>query len=154
MRAKMSTRRGSELEQPENSSSQMKRLKSWSSQLRGVKSRVHQVASAQLIRIIYLTPYNMKLAPIVVGGLGALAVFECTYAYPGMGATVPEIEQRIQTRQQATGYRRLPSTTRRQTAEPAHPNETVDSHEAGDPNEVEDPIDVECPRMQQKTSRS
>lgn len=153
MRAKMSTRRGSELEQPENSSSKMKRLKSWSSQLRGVKSRVHQLASAQLIRNIYLTPYNMKLAPIFVGGLGALAVFECTYAYPGMGATVPEIEQRIQTRQQAIGHRRLPSAAR-ETAEPAHPKEIVDSNEAGDSNEVEDPIDVECPRMQQKTSRS
>jgi hypothetical protein len=87
----------------------------------------------------------MKLSPIVVGGLGALTILECTYAYPGMGATVQEIKQTIQTRQRSSGFRRLPSTARRQTAKPADPNEIADPNEAEDPNETEDPTEVEDP---------
>lgn len=87
----------------------------------------------------------MKLSPIIVGGLGALTILECTYAYPGMGATVEKIKQRIQARQQSPGYRRLPSTARRQTAKPADPNEAAGLSEVEDPNEIEDPNEVEDP---------
>ncbi|KAF3032114.1 hypothetical protein E8E11_001735 [Didymella keratinophila] len=81
----------------------------------------------------------MKLSPIIVGALGALTILECTYAYPGMGATVQKIKQTIQTRQRSSGIRRLPSTARRQTAKPADPIEIADSNETEDPTEVEDP---------------
>lgn len=69
----------------------------------------------------------MKLSPIIVGGLGALAFIECTYAYPGMGATVDEIKQRLQDRQQASGTRRLSSNTRRQTAAAADAADVPDT---------------------------
>ncbi|XPS73442.1 Manganese peroxidase [Ascochyta lentis] len=78
----------------------------------------------------------MKISTIIVGGLGALTIFECTYAYPGMGATVRKVEKRVEGRQQRPGFRRLPSQIRRQTAEVEDP-ETPE-----DPNEVEDPADV------------
>ena len=81
----------------------------------------------------------MKLSPIVVGVLGALTILECTYASPGMGATVQEIKQTTQTRQRSSGFRRLPSTARRQTAKPADPNEIADPKESEDTTEVEDP---------------
>ncbi|KAF1932583.1 class II peroxidase [Didymella exigua CBS 183.55] len=78
----------------------------------------------------------MKLSLIVVAGLGALTVFECTYAYPGMGATVDEVKQRIQGRQQLSGHQRLASNARRQTTKVPDPNDTQD------PNAVEDVADA------------
>lgn len=72
----------------------------------------------------------MKLSPLIVGGLGAMCFLECTYAYPGMGSTVREIEQRVQERTQRPGFRRLPARNSRRQA-----TET----EAEDPNEVEGP---------------
>ena len=41
----------------------------------------------------------MKLSLIIVGGLGALTIFECVYAYPDMEATVRGIEQKVIERQ-------------------------------------------------------
>ncbi|KAJ8105192.1 hypothetical protein OPT61_g10327 [Boeremia exigua] len=86
----------------------------------------------------------MKLSQIVVGGLGAMTFFEATYAYPGMGSTVREIEQRVQDRQRRPGFRRVPSHSRRQATEVADPAEVEDPNEVEEPedeNEVEDPED-------------
>ncbi len=88
----------------------------------------------------------MKLSPIIVGGLGALTFFECTYAYPGMGSTVRQIEQRVQERQRRPGFRRVPAHSRRQTTETEveDPNEVEEPEdEAEDENEVEEPEDEE-----------
>jgi hypothetical protein len=48
----------------------------------------------------------MKLSSIIIGGLGALTILECTYAHPGMGAAVREVEQRVQEKQQRPEFRR------------------------------------------------
>ncbi|KAH6616336.1 heme peroxidase, partial [Boeremia exigua] len=48
----------------------------------------------------------MKISPIIVGGLGALTLIECTYAHPGMATTVREIEQRVK-RTVRPGFRLL-----------------------------------------------
>ncbi|KAJ4335420.1 hypothetical protein N0V95_008899 [Ascochyta clinopodiicola] len=77
----------------------------------------------------------MKLSHIIVGGLGALTIIECTYAYPGMDATVRAIEQRVEERQRRPGFQRLPSQVRRQTIGAADPEAPED------PNEVDDPAD-------------
>jgi hypothetical protein len=64
----------------------------------------------------------MKLSTIIIGGLGALTIIECTYAYSETGATVREIEQRLQERQGRPSFRRLPRTVRRQTTEVEDPD--------------------------------
>lgn len=75
----------------------------------------------------------MKLSSVIVGGLGVFTIFECTQAYPGMGATVRQIEQRVQERQQRPSSRRLTSHTRRQDTETDAPD-----GEDGPDGEVED----------------
>ena len=84
-----------------------------------------------------VTRHNMKLSSIVVGGLAALTIFECTYAYPGMGATGHGIKKGIQERQQMSGFRRLPSHARRETTK------TKNSTGVQGCNEVEDQIESE-----------
>ncbi|KAF3011079.1 hypothetical protein E8E13_011220 [Curvularia kusanoi] len=69
----------------------------------------------------------MKLSPIIVGGLGALTVFEFTYAHPGMASTIREIKERVQKRQERPGIRRLP---RGQAAKVANTNKAVDPNAA------------------------
>lgn len=89
----------------------------------------------------------MKLSMIVIGAISASTIFECTYAYPGMGSTIREIEERIQQRNYRTGFHRLP---KRQSAKIDNPNavdpiEAADPNAATDPNEVEDPNEAENP---------
>src|SRR5690242_8126922 len=78
----------------------------------------------------------MKLSPIIIGSLGALTFLECTYAYPGMGSTVREIEERVQERKVRPGFQRVPTHSRRQATEVVDPNEVEDEAE-----EVEDEAD-------------
>jgi hypothetical protein len=110
----------------------------------------------------------MKLSKIVIGAISASTIFECTYAYPGMGSTIREIEEKIQQRQYRPGFRRLPKRQPAKVADPnkvdnpnaadpveaadpnapADPNEVVDPNEAEDPNELDDPaaeVEVEAP---------
>ncbi|KAG9207003.1 hypothetical protein G6514_000294 [Epicoccum nigrum] len=101
----------------------------------------------------------MKLSMIVIGAISASTIFECTYAYPGMGSTIREIEERIQQRKYRPGFRRLPKRQPAKVADPnkvdnpnavdpieaADPNAATDPNEVEDPNEAEDPTEVEAP---------
>ena len=103
--------------------------------------------------------FNMKLSKIIIGAISASTIFECTYAYPGMGSTIREIEEKLQQRQQRPGFRRLPKRQPAKAAdtnkinnpnaadplEAADPNTPADPNEAEGPNETEDPNEMEDP---------
>lgn len=109
MLAKVSPRRGCELEQAEDS---YDAVQMWYKMFRTSSLQVPSHFSNTSKSIPpYIVHYKMKISAIIVSGLGILTILECTYAHPGMGSTTQENEQRVQGRMEKVSFWRLLSHT-------------------------------------------